>query len=161
MPTVPCRLCKRDKFFTRKKRICPTNSWVCNFWTHKNSFDVCRQNVFRASVSSFVADVEVSRRLDRRNGKMQFCRLCKACKNNFCSSGFCQTDGVKCCLGVVLVRYLGKQFATKKPLPTPVCKRQTYVQKIKNKLGKNANFVACAKHAKTIFAVVVFVRRTV
>lgn len=68
---------------------------------------------------------------------MRICRFCKACKNNFCSSGFCHTYGVKCCLCVVLVLYLGKQFA-KKPLPTPVCKRQTYVQKIKNKLGKNA-----------------------
>ena len=58
-------------------------------------------------------------------------------QKQFCSRGFCQTDGVKCCLGVVLVLYLGKQFA-KKPLPTTVCKRQTYVQKIKNKLGKNA-----------------------
>ena len=84
---------KETNFLHGKERICPTNSWVCNFWTHKNSFDVCRQNVFRASVSSFVADVEVSRRLDRRNGK--------------------------------------------------------------------CNFVAGAKHAKTIFAVVVFVRRTV
>ena len=68
---------------------------------------------------------------------MQFCRLCKACKNNFCSSGFCQTEEVKRCLGVVLVLYLGKQFA-KKPLPIPVCKGQITVQKVKNKLGKNA-----------------------
>lgn len=151
MPTVPCRLCKRDKFFTRKKkRICPTNSWVCNFWTHKNSFDVCRQNVFRASVSSFVADVEVSRRLDRRNGKMQFCRLCKACKNNFCSSGFCQTDGVKCCLGVVLVLYLGKQFATKKPLPIPVCKRANYSAK-SQKQTSGKYFFQCKKRQTADF----------
>lgn len=56
---------KGSNFLHGKKRICPTNRCVCNFWAHKNFFDVCRQNVFRASVSSFVADVEVSRRLDR------------------------------------------------------------------------------------------------
>lgn len=36
----------------------------------------------------------------------------------------------------MLVRYLRQTICKKKPLPTPVCKRQTYVQKIKNKLGK-------------------------
>lgn len=116
---------KETNFLHEKKRICPTNSWVCNFWTHKNFFDVCRQNVFRASVSSFVADVEVSRRLDRQNGKMQFCRLCKACKNNFCSSGFCQTDGVKCCLCVVSVRYL-RQTICKKITANPCVQKANF-----------------------------------
>lgn len=147
---------KETNFLHEKERICPTNSWVCNFWTHKNSFDVCRQNVFRASVSSFVADVEVSRRLDRRNGKMQFCRLCKACKNNFCSSGFCQTDGVKCCLGVVLVLYLGKQFA--KNLCQPLCaKGKLTCRKLKTNSGKY--FFQCKKRqtAGFFFVVEVFV----
>ena len=74
---------KGTNFLHGKKRICPTNSWVMQFLAHRNFPDVCRQNAFHASVANFVADVEVSRRLDRRNGKMQFCRLCKACKNNF------------------------------------------------------------------------------
>ena len=77
------------------------------------------------------------------SGKMQFCRLCKACKNNFCSSGFCQTDGVKCCLGVVLVLYLGKQFA-KKPLPIPVCKRANYSAK-SQKQTSGKYFFQCKK----------------
>lgn len=148
MPTVHCRLCKRDKFFTRQKAYLSDKQLCMQFWTHKNFFDVCRRNALHASVSSFVADVEVSRRLDRRNGKMQFCRLCKACKNNFCSSGFCQTDGVKCCLGVVLVLYLGKQFA--KNLCQPLCaKGKLTCRKLKTNSGK-CNFVVFAKHAKTI-----------
>lgn len=104
---------KGTNFLHGKERICPTNSWVMQFLAHRNFPDVCRQNAFHASVANFVADVEVSRRLDRRNGKMQFCRLCKACKNNFCSSGFCQTDGVKCCLCVVSVRYLRQTICKK------------------------------------------------
>ena len=149
MPPVPCRLCKRDKFFTRKKRICPTNRWVCKFWTHKNFFDVCRQNAFHASVANFVADVEVSRRLDRRNGKMQFCRLCKAGKNNFCSSGFCQTEGVKRCLCVVSVRYLRQTSATKTLCQFPCAKGKLQCKKPNTNSGK-MQFCRFAKHVKTI-----------
>ena len=47
----------------------------------------------------------------------------------------------------MLVRYLGKQFA-KKPLPTLVCKRANYSEKVKNKPRKKCNFVAFAKHVK-------------
>ena len=58
-------------------------------------------------------------------------------QKQFCSRGFCQTYGVKSCLGVVLVRYLGKQFATKKTSANPcVQKGKLQCKKSKTNLGK-------------------------
>ena len=74
---------KGTNFLHGKKRICPTNSWVMQFLAHRNFPDVCRQNAFRASVANFVADVEVSRRLDRRNGKCEFVVFAKHAKTIF------------------------------------------------------------------------------
>ena len=72
---------------------------------------------------------------------MQFCRLCKACKNNFCSSGFCQTEEVKRCLGVVLVRYL-RQTICKKNSANPRVQRANYSVKSQKQTREKCNFVA-------------------
>ena len=88
MPTVPCRLCKWDKFFTRQRAYLSDKPLGVQFLDAQKSFDVCRQNVFRASVSSFVADVEVSRRLDRRNGKCEFVVFAKHAKTIFAVAVF-------------------------------------------------------------------------
>ena len=58
----------------------------------------------------------------------------------------------------MLVRYLGKQFATKKALTIPVCKGQITVQKVKNK--PRENIFSNAKKRQTAgvyFVVEVFV----
>lgn len=62
---------QKVQIFYTAKSVFVRQTVVCKFWTHKNFFDVCSQNAFRASVASFVADVEVFRRLDRQKGNMQ------------------------------------------------------------------------------------------
>ena len=90
--------------------------------------------------------------------KCKFCRFCKTCKNNFCSSGFCHTYGVKCCLCVVSVRYL-RQTICKKNLCQPLCaKGKLTCRKSKTNLGKI--FFPMQKNGKqqiSFFVVEVFV----
>ncbi len=141
MPTVPCRLCKRDKFFTRQRAYL-SDKQLGNaiFGRTKISLTFAGKTF---SVQAFQVSLPTLRfsaglTVETENANLSFLQ---SMQKQFCSRGFCHTYGVKCCLGVVLVRYLGKQFA-KKPLPTLVCKRANYSAKSQKQTREKCNFVA-------------------